>query len=191
MKSFQECLNALGDAWDLTIEGEGNDAALEIDNVEYGLRWIPDENSIFAYSTLVDTPFDEKFGDLAQNAREILYRRLLQAQFCGSETGHFTFGVDPNVKFVNLQAIWPANLMDASDFLAEFEKFYQMTNLWRKRFMDAMARAEAGKTVHVIGRGEVGQRLSQKNVQGTSDVEPVASPEEFKRPLDPWNFIIP
>ena len=107
-----------------------------IDDLPYVFTTEASSPAIFAYSVIGALP-----GGEAEQAR--VFAGLLHAQFCFSDSGPFSFGVDAENSFVLLQALVDTERVDESAFVALMDQFVKTANVWSKRLLAESDGAEA------------------------------------------------
>ncbi len=132
MSIFTDKLAVLEKTLNCELKSEGNKAAFLIDGVPYDFHFEEESGNLMLFSCLAAIPEDMALSTRIP-ALTAVYQKLLKAQYCFSESGGFSFGVDPEATMVNLQALLPIATLSDDEFLVLVEKFVQLTNVWTKR----------------------------------------------------------
>ena len=109
-------------------------AEFMVDDVPYVFTAESDSSSLFVYAILGALPSDE-----ADRSR--VFAGLLHAQYCFSESGGFSFGVDADDTFLLLQSLVDTDRFDEAAFVALTDKFVKTANIWAKRLSALSRRA--------------------------------------------------
>ena len=136
---FKQYMAALGEAMRQNLP-DVSDARAEftVDDVPYVFTADADGSSILVYAVIGALPEDE-----ADRAR--VFAGLLHAQYCFSESGGFSFGVDADDTFVLLQALVDTGRFTEDAFVAMMDKFVKFANVWAKRLSETEASIHAGE----------------------------------------------
>ncbi len=148
MKFFEEKMSILGKVLQYDIKQEGNAAAFQIDDLPYDFYYEEETQNLIVYSCLAELPsqleLEKRMPILAA-----VYQRLLQAQYCFSDCGGFSFGVDQEATMVNLQTMIPLAKVSDEEFIQHIEKFVQFSNLWTSRLTNLLEKYSADSTADI------------------------------------------
>ena len=127
---FKEYMNALATAMRQELP-DVSDVRAEflVDDIPYVFTSETDSATIFVYAVIGALPQEEA-------ERVSVFKTLLHAQFCFSESSGFSFGVDADDTFVLLQALINTDHIDEGDFVFLMEKFVKAANVWHKRLAE-------------------------------------------------------
>lgn len=87
---------------------------------------------------LVACPLGPVPGPDRQDARNALYRQLLQGQFLFKETAGATLAVDPENSFIILQLVHDMAELGKNSLFTVLETFINVATLWRTRLETEM-----------------------------------------------------
>lgn len=123
---FSRKMKALGEAFQQEINCEENDASFLIDDIAYDFSFESASGQVLVFAVLGSIEM------VSADRKNMIFDRLLKAQFCFVESGGFTFGVDPDSTMINLQARIDINGMEDLVFTKKMECFVNYASSWAK-----------------------------------------------------------